>query len=599
MTQKTILVVEDNIKNLKLVRALLQMGSYQVLASGTAESGLDLARKHFPDLILMDIQLPGMDGLEATQIAKGDDSIKHIPIVALTSYAMGGDKEKALLAGCDGYMTKPLNTRSFLDDIAAYTGMKQQPTTAEPTQSTVGKGPKILIVDDNLKNLKLLKGILQSEGKYTLFTAETGESALELVKEKLPDLVLLDIMMPGMDGYEVTQLIKARPETEKIPIILVTALDGEEDKIKGMDAGAEEFLTKPVKAIEILTRVDSMLKLKRYRDQLDIRSQSRNQLHEIDDTSAVPSVENRSSKILVVEDNEKDLKLLMSHLEQTFDRVDTVRSGLEAIKMLSGGSYDLALVDILLPEMDGFQICEQVKKKEDTKDTQILLVSCLDDLESRVRGVELGADDYLIKPYAPRELQARVTALLKKKSYIDGLQSLYEKALNSALLDGLTGLYNHIYFKRFLQLEIKRSKRQQHATALLMIDLDDFKQINDTCGHATGDEILRRFGRLLKETVREIDVAARYGGEEFAVVMPYGDHQSLLEVGQRICASASTMPIPDRWKDNLHGITVSIGGAIFPSDAESSDDLIEKADYMLYKAKKGGKNQVLINGITA
>ena len=597
MTPNTILVIEDNIKNLKLVKALLKMEEYTVLETDTAESGLDLARKHQPDLILMDIQLPGMDGLEATRIAKADDSIKHIPIVAITSYAMEGDRGKSIEAGCDGYITKPIDTRSFLGEISEYIGSKKQITKEQHVKVSKSQGAKILVVDDDLKNLKLLKGILASGGDYVVFTAESGENAIKIVEEKRPDLMLLDIMMPGMDGYEVTRHIKANPELEKIPIILVTALDGEDDKIRGMEAGAEEFLTKPVNPVEIETRVESMLKLKRYRDQLDIRSQSRNQLQGNESISAVVSTERSLSRILVVEDNEKDLKILLTHLVDLYEHVDVVRTGSEAVKKLSEGVYDLALLDILLPEMDGFQICEYVKTDETIKNTQVLLISCLDDLENKIRAVELGADDYLIKPYDPRELQTRITALLKKKSYIDGLHSLYEKALNSALLDGLTGLYNHIYLKRFLELEIKRSKRQGHTTALLMIDLDDFKKINDTCGHAAGDDILKCFGQLLKETIREIDVAARYGGEEFVVVMPYGDQKSIIEIGNRVCKSTSILQIPDRWKESISGITVSVGGAIFPAHADSAEDLIEAADYMLYKAKRSGKNRVLIKGI--
>lgn len=601
MTQKTILVVEDNIKNLKLVKALLVMGEYNVVSSESAENGLELAREHLPELILMDIQLPGMNGLEATKIVKGDDKLKNIPVVALTSYAMEGDEEKALEAGCDSYMTKPIDTRNFLEKIAIYVGQKSQPKIIASSEEkkvrdvNTSKGAKILVVDDDPKNIKLMEGILISGG-YRIFTAENGEEALRQVREVGPDLVLLDIMMPGIDGYEVTKQIKANPQSENIPIILVTALDGRNDKIRGMDAGAEEFLTKPVNPVEIEARVESMLKLKRYRDQLDIRSQSRNRIPEISESEAPVVLEEITHKVLIVEDDEKDLKLILSHLEPMSYNVEVARNGSDAIKMLDQGNFDITLVDILLPGMDGFQVCDNVKNNEKIKDTQVLLITSLNDLENRIRGVELGADDYLIKPYDPRELQTRMKALLKKKTYIDTLHSLYEQALNSALIDGLTGLYNHIYFKRFLELEIKRSERHDHQTALLMIDLDDFKHINDTLGHAAGDEILKSIGKLLKSTIREIDFAARYGGEEFVVVMPYGDPTTLAEVGNRICEATSAMAIPERCKNTISGVTVSVGGALYPTNADSSADLIEKADYMLYKAKRGGKNRLMIMG---
>lgn len=220
-------------------------------------------------------------------------------------------------------------------------------------------------------------------------------------------------------------------------------------------------------------------------------------------------------------------------------------------------------------------------------------MTCLSDLKSKIRGVELGADDYVIKPCDPREIAVRIKALLKKKAYIDGLHALNEKVQNSALRDGLTGLYNHLYFKKFLELEIKRSARQDHTTALLMMDLDDFKKINDLLGHTVGDKILQQFSSLLQEIVREIDVAARYGGEEFAVVMPYGDYQSINKIGSRINKAALALDLPDEWKKSIEKVSVSIGGAIYPNDADSAEELIEKADYMLYKAKRAGKNQLV------
>ena len=496
-------------------------------------------------------------------------------------------------AGCVGYLTKPIDTRNFLEVVSGYIGFKETVPMPETNRPTDHRGAKILIVDDDPKNVKLMRLILGSSG-YELLSADNGTAAIEMVDQHQPDVLLLDVMMPGLNGYEVTRHIKGNPETESIPIILVTALDGREDKLRGMDAGAEEFLTKPVNPVEIETRVASMLKLKRYRDQLDIRSRSSSHVCAVDTRAGSRSGSEGPGRILVVEDNEKDLKLLLSHLPEYADQVDIASDGKEALRMLSQGQYKLALVDIMLPEKDGFQICKKIKAEDETRDIQVILITCLNDLENKIRGVELGADDYLIKPFDPRELKARVKALLKKNDYLEGLHALYEKALNSALMDGLTSLYNHIYFKRFLDLEIKRSHRQGHTTSLLMIDLDDFKQINDALGHTAGDEILKSFGSLLKSTIREIDVAARYGGEEFVVVLPYGDRSALSEVGGRICEAASRMSIPERWREAITGCTVSIGGAVYPDDAGSLEDLIEKADYMLYKAKKGGKNRVCI-----
>ncbi len=587
----TILIIEDNEKNMKLVRLLLQLGEYQVLEAEDAEKGIEIARAEAPDLILMDIQLPGMDGLQATTIIKADPRLAEIPVVALTSYAMEGDRKKAMAAGCDGYLTKPIDTENFLEVIASY--IKSE--TAEETpalQVRRHNTVRILIVDDDPKNVKLMCGLL-AQDDYELVTASNGSEALKLVEENPPDLILLDVMMPGMNGYEVTRRLKEGSETRVIPIILITALDSPEDRAKGLEAGAEEFLTKPVNPVEIEARIQSMLKLKRYKDQLAIRSRSEDRIRTERPLEALPEETGNLQRILIVEDDTKDLKLLQSHLVSPHYQIDVVRNGPDAMAAINRQSFDLILLDILLPGIGGFEICRRIKQMEEARDTQVVLITCLSDIENKIRGVELGADDYLIKPIDPRELQARVKVLLKKKSYLDSLHTHYEKALNSALLDGLTELYNHAYFKRFLELEIKRSQRQGHQTSLLMIDIDDFKQVNDRLGHLAGDEILRKVSGLIKASIREIDVAARYGGEEFAVVLPYGDAEAVRTVGERIRALIEDQSIAVPGSDEAPRVTVSVGGAIYPTDADTAGSLIETADQMLYTAKRNGKNRVV------
>ncbi|MGD9251971.1 MAG: response regulator [Desulfobacterales bacterium] len=592
MTTPTVLVIEDNAKNMKLVRLLLQMENFRVLEAVNAEKGIALARQDRPDLILMDIQLPGMDGLQATGLIKADPQLGAIPVVALTSYAMEGDKACALEAGCDGYITKPIDTESFIDIIRTY--IRPPSGDDAPRQKARhDNAVRILIVDDDPKNVKLMCGMLNRED-YELWTAADGPSALERVQESPLDLILLDVMMPGMDGYEVTRRLKAGDETKAIPIILITALDGPEDRARGLEAGAEEFLTKPVNPVEIEARIQSMLKLKRYRDQLAIRACSEDQT--CSDVAAVapPKPADNQQRILIVEDDPKDLKLLQSHLNSSEYTTDFVRNGSDAIEAISRQHFDLILLDILLPGMDGFEICRRIKQMDDARDTQVVLITCLNDMENKIRGVELGADDYLIKPIEPRELQARVKVLLKKKAYLDSLHAHYEKALNSALLDGLTGIYNHAYLKRFLDLEIKRSQRQGHSTSLLMIDLDNFKQINDNLGHMAGDAILREVARRVKASIREIDVAARYGGEEFAVVLPYGDSKALRKVGERIRRLIEDQPFLVPGREDDQRVTVSVGGAVYPTDAATVEALIDTADRMLYQAKREGKNRVVI-----
>jgi two-component system, cell cycle response regulator len=218
----------------------------------------------------------------------------------------------------------------------------------------------------------------------------------------------------------------------------------------------------------------------------------------------------------------------------------------------------------------------------------------LKDTESKVRGIELGVDDFLVKPVNKEILSARVKALLKKKEYFDRLTFEYEKALHSAVTDKLTGLYNHGYFKQFLKLEIERSLRQRHALTLMMLDIDDFKYYNDTLGHLAGDKILHELGLVIHQTVRKIDMAARYGGEEFTVVLPYTSTKGAIVVAERLRQTVETYPFSYKTSLPLKTLTISIGIASFQSDVKTIEKLIERSDIALYKAKEEGKNRVRV-----
>ena len=440
-------------------------------------------------------------------------------------------------------------------------------------------------------NVKLVEGILKKDG-YESIKAFGGEEALAKVRSERPDLILLDVMMPGMDGYEVTRRLKADSATAAIPIIMITALNGTEDKVCGLECGADEFLTKPVNAAELLARTKSMLRLKQYQDQLMLRTRSETAFGEGHGPLAAAPDRPRRQHVLLVEDNDKDLRLLSGQIEDHGYDVSVAHDGEEALQRILAGGVDLVLLDIFLPGMDGFEVCQRLKESAETRDIQVALITCLKDLEGKIKGMKLGADDYLVKPVDGRELSVRVKALLAKKSYLDQLHAHYEQALSSAISDGLTKLYNQTYFKKYLDLELKRSLRQNYPTSLLMLDLDDFKSVNDRFGHPAGDMVLQETARLIREAIREVDLAARYGGEEFAVVLPYSDAKGARVVARRILFALRKLDLENASGDPIGTITASIGIAACPDDAQDARTLIQQADAMLYQAKQSGKNRI-------
>ena len=452
----------------------------------------------------------------------------------------------------------------------------------------------ILIVDDDPLNRKLLDAQLSSD-QYDTIIAADGYAAMEKAKSENPDLILLDVMMPGLDGYEVTERLKEDPETMDIPIILITALDETEDKIKGLECGADEFLNKPVNTAELLARVKSLLRLKLYKDQLKSRKQSQHIFTEIKNIGELSEQSVNLPTILLVEDQEKDIRLIQNFLKGETYQLEEVKTGEEALSFVLRQKVDLILLDIMLPGMDGFEVVRRLKDSEAAKNIQIVAITSLQDMQSKIKGIELGADDYLIKPVNKHELKARVRALVKKKAYLDTLHDSYETAVHSAITDKLTGLYNRAFFEHFLGLELKRADRQKVPVALIMMDIDDFKECNDNLGHLVGDEVLRELGKLIKAGVREIDLAARYGGEEFVLVMPNTDRSGALVVAERIRKAVSEHEfLPDTILP-IQKISVSMGISIYPLEAATGKDLIKKADDLLYKAKDEGKNRVCFN----
>jgi putative two-component system response regulator len=270
MSGEKVLVVEDNVMNMELVLVLLTQAGYSVLQAVNAEAGIELAKRESPRLILMDVSLPGMDGLTAVSILKRDSETKEIPIIVMTAHAMRGDDAKARQAGSDAYLTKPINTREFLQMVAQFIEPKNiQRKEPEHLSEHMDKPKSILIVDDDESNRDLLEGLLEVFGHRT----ESVKSGLEAltylqasdVHEK-PDLVLLDVMMPGMNGFDVARAIRQDPALSDLPIIMVTALTDREDRLRAVEAGANDFISKPIDKTELRVRITSLLKIKEAQD---------------------------------------------------------------------------------------------------------------------------------------------------------------------------------------------------------------------------------------------------------------------------------------------------------------------------------------------
>ncbi len=448
---------------------------------------------------------------------------------------------------------------------------------------------RILVVDDQPLNVKLLEAMLAAE-YYTVLTAADGPEALEVTKDERPDMILLDVMMPGMDGYEVCKRIKADPELNHIPIVMVTALDATADRIRGIEAGADDFLTKPINDVALFARVRSLLRMKLALDELRLRDNISIQLGAADDSGAGEDI-GAGGRILVVENDSLDRKLIEGVLAEN-NHVSSVTSGEEAMAALTE-PFDLIIVSVTLGEADGLRVCSQIRSRDDTRNVSLLMLIDADDIHHLAKGLELGVNDSLYKPIDRNELIARTRNQIRHFRSQERLRGNYHQSVSMAITDSLTGLYNRYYLDSHLAALLKRSRADDRPLAAAVIDIDFFKKVNDTYGHSAGDQVLREMAERLENSIRASDLVARLGGEEFVLVMSDTDMDTARAVTARICREIEAVPFAPSHINGGLRVTASIGVAIVDHRDKTPEDLIKRADEALYEAKNNGRNQVI------
>jgi len=452
---------------------------------------------------------------------------------------------------------------------------------------------RVLVVDDLLPNVKLLEAKLTSE-YFDVVTAGDGPSALASIAENAPDIVLLDVMMPGMDGFEVCRRIKDDPKTTHIPVVMVTALSDNADRVRGLEAGADDFLTKPLNDTALFARVRSLVRLKMLTDEWRLREQTSGQLGVLQEEKAMSDVDTSGARVLIIEEGEIDWMKISETLKTENADLEHARNSDEAqTAAMSGPSFDLVIVNLNLRSQDALRLTSHLRAMERTRYTPILLVAEEHDMEKVAKGLDLGVNDYLIKPIDRNELLARVRTQIKRQRYQERLRDNYERSLVMALTDSLTGLYNRRYVTAHLGGMIERHKQTGKPLALLMFDIDFFKKVNDTFGHAAGDEVLIEMSRRVIDHVRSVDTVARLGGEEFVAVLPDTEEEVALVVAERLRYTMAAEMFEMKAAGTSETVTISIGVAMLQGD-DSLDSLMNRADEALYAAKGAGRNLVVI-----
>ena len=307
----------------------------------------------------------------------------------------------------------------------------------------------------------------------------------------------------------------------------------------------------------------------------------------------------QGERILVVDDHEDNLEILRARLSSRGYVVETATNGLEALEKVRAQPPHLILLDVMMPQMDGYEVARRIKGDPTLPFLPIILVTARDSTEDKVEGLDAGADDYLTKPINFPELEARVRSMLRIKRLQDELEEktreleLANKRLRKlSITDGLTGLFNHRHMHELLHEEFERARRSGRPLAVVMFDLDHFKRVNDTYGHPTGDVVLYETAKILQETAREIDMIGRYGGEEFMALLPDTNEEQGRAFAERVRQRVAAHVFRDEATEVR--MTVSAGVAAVPHPGvETPGELVRVADAALYQAKRTGRNRVV------
>jgi two-component system cell cycle response regulator len=395
-----------------------------------------------------------------------------------------------------------------------------------------------------------------------------------------------------MDGFEVCRHLKNQPITAHLPVIMVTALDQPGDRLRGLDAGADDFLTKPVDDTALFARVRSLVRLKAVTDELRARALSSREYGIGDPLANATAETGLNANVLIVDDRPSSYERLSGALAQ-YHHVDVETDPNQALVRAAESGVDVVLISLDLQNFDGLRLCSQLRSLERTRNVAIVLLAGMDDKARILRGLDIGAHDFLVRPVDRNELVARVRTQVRRKRFAERLRDSVQVSMELAITDGLTGLHNRRYFDAHFGVLFDDAVRRGAPLAVLLLDIDKFKSVNDSHGHDAGDEVLREFSKRIKALTRGVDLVARFGGEEIVVIVPDAALDEARLVAERIRERIGSVPFTVPQKGRSLNVTVSIGVAAREPGDTAPDLILKRADLALYRAKEEGRNRVV------
>ena len=441
-------------------------------------------------------------------------------------------------------------------------------------QRPKAKPQTVMVVDDSFTMRAIIQRELEASG-YAVLTSSDGMEALAVLRwlEEPPDLITLDIDMPRMNGFACCEQLRAWEEDgiigragAPLPILFVSANDTFENRSRGFHLGSLEFISKPFSPGDITAAVNKVL---------------------------CPQSTYSGMTALVVDDNIGLRRMVGACLERVGIRIIEAENGLQAYELIKENlvQTDICIVDYDMPVMRGDEFIHLTRQFPAAEHLPMLSLSSAGETQAVLRMFRAGASDYLVKPFIAEELLARVQVHLQLRRHMKHLEEMNRNLYDKAVNDSLTGLRNKRFFQEAFEEMFARTLRSKSDISCLFFDLDYFKKVNDTCGHAFGDYVLQAIGQLVKANIRVGDLAARFGGEEFVVVLPYTGREQALAAAEKIRSTVEAYHFSDQGRH--WPVTVSIGVSSLVADhPPSADSLLQLADQALYLAKGGGRNRV-------
>src|SRR5262245_1472300 len=333
---------------------------------------------------------------------------------------------------------------------------------------------RVLVVDDILANVKLLVARLSAEC-FDVLTAYSGEEALEVLQRERVDVVLLDVMMPGMDGFEVCRRIKASARTMHVPVVMVTALDQTRDKVQGLEAGADDFITKPVDDIALITSVKNLARLKTLDDEMRLRMSTGGQIGAPPGAALAWPKSESGGRILLVEDSARAARLILAVLGKQHE-VEVEARVPAALARVADKPCDLIIVSLNLASADGLQLCSQLRTLERTSHLPIIVIVQPGEDARLLRALDMGVNDYLTRPVDRTELLARVRTQIRRKRHSDYLRERLEESVELALAaDALTGLHNRRFAETHFAALAEPVQTSGQPLSLVLVDIENFQ----------------------------------------------------------------------------------------------------------------------------